>query len=139
MSSFYNNYAKNNLSIFYKHGHKEINKNISLSKEYFKEAIKQMNDPVSMYNLANIWLDEAEPDDDCQNSLEMLVRSASQRLLCLVLMLKHEPFNLDVVKNEFKKYGKEHEYFAQVFIRYLCQLKKVLMCQMNICINCIET
>ncbi|KAK8836029.1 hypothetical protein M9Y10_040229 [Tritrichomonas musculus] len=86
VSSFYNNFAKNNLGVIYKHGHKEINKNIPLSKEYFMGAIKQMNDPVSMYNLANIWLDEAEPDDDCQNSLEVLVRSTSQRLLCLVLM-----------------------------------------------------
>ncbi|KAK8835991.1 hypothetical protein M9Y10_040188 [Tritrichomonas musculus] len=129
VSSFYNNFAKNNLGVIIKNGCKDIKKNIALAKEYFNEAIKQKNDPLSMYNLSNILLDERNSDPNLKSPIELLVLSASQMfypsiiLLCHVLKSEHGSINIEIFKNEFKKYNHENEKIAE-FIYFRFELFK---------------
>ena len=54
-SSFNNEYAKNNFGVNIKNGfYDKIQPKIGLAIEYFEEAIRQKNDPVTMFNLSNI-------------------------------------------------------------------------------------
>ena len=70
-SSFNNQYAKNNLGIIFKKG---IERRLGLSIEYFKEAIRQKNDKVSMYNLAHLYLYEEQIKDSINQSIDLLIR-----------------------------------------------------------------
>ncbi|KAK8890607.1 hypothetical protein M9Y10_035387 [Tritrichomonas musculus] len=108
-SSFNNQYAKNNLGIIFKKGYKdEVAKNLGLSIEYFKEAIRQKNDEVSMYNLAHLYFYEDPIKDSIDKSIELLIRSlengfhSSKKLLCLVLIKKCN-FDLYTIKEEIER------------------------------------
>lgn len=110
VSSFYNNYAKNNLGIIYKRGFNEVEPNIYNSQIYFTEAIKEKDDLLSKYNLANILIDINKGYDE---SIKLLISSAefepSAILLSLVLIRKYGNVDLSMLKKEFKKYNKENE------------------------------
>ncbi|KAK8871531.1 hypothetical protein M9Y10_007261 [Tritrichomonas musculus] len=112
-SSFNNQYAKNNLGILFKNGYKdEVVKNLGLSIEYFKEAICQKDDKVSMYNLAHLYFYEDPIKDSIDKSIELLIHSIekgfqqSKVLLCLALLKKHN-FHLDMIKAEIEPISKE--------------------------------
>ncbi|KAK8871370.1 hypothetical protein M9Y10_007093 [Tritrichomonas musculus] len=111
-SSFNNQYAKNNLGILFKNGYKdEVVKKVGLSIEYFKEAIRQKDDEVSMYNLAHLYFYEDPIKDSIDKSIELLIHSIekgfqqSKELLCLALLKKHN-FNLDMIKEEIDRISK---------------------------------
>ncbi|KAK8842949.1 hypothetical protein M9Y10_025815 [Tritrichomonas musculus] len=111
-SSFNNQYAKNNLGILFKNGYKdEVVKKVGLSIEYFKEAIRQKDDEVSMYNLAHLYFYEDPIKDSIDKSIELLIHSIekgfqqSKELLCLALLKKHN-FNLDMIKEEIERISK---------------------------------
>ncbi|KAK8898369.1 hypothetical protein M9Y10_000654 [Tritrichomonas musculus] len=56
-SSMDDNRAKNNLGVIFKNGfYDEISPNPGLAIEYFKEAIRQKNDILSMFNLSTIYM-----------------------------------------------------------------------------------
>ncbi|KAK8850242.1 hypothetical protein M9Y10_018367 [Tritrichomonas musculus] len=100
-SSFNNQYAKNNLGIIFKNGFEnQIKRNLGLAIEYFKEAIRQKNDKIAMYNLAHLYLYENIRDDGIDESIQLLINSALQTfshsifLLCLALIKK---FNGDMI------------------------------------------
>ncbi|KAK8888425.1 hypothetical protein M9Y10_039495 [Tritrichomonas musculus] len=108
-SSFNNQYAKNNLGIIFKKGYKdEVAKNLGLSIEYFKEAIRQKNDKISMYNLAHLYFYEDPIKDSIDKSIELLMRSLengfqpSKKLLCIALIKKCN-FDLYAIKEEIER------------------------------------
>ena len=78
-----------------------------LAKEYFQEAINQMHDKLSMFNLSNVLLDESELNYN--DSISLLIRSAVQgfipsaKLLCLLLIKKYKSPTLENIKDEFTK------------------------------------
>ena len=84
------NYSKNNLGIIYKYNDYKNKFPI----EYFKEAIHDKNDIVSMYNLGHIYLFGEKANFDLDKSIELLIRSSnsgfkhSKILLCLALIKK---------------------------------------------------
>ncbi|KAK8843769.1 hypothetical protein M9Y10_024839 [Tritrichomonas musculus] len=95
-SSFNNKYSKNNLGIIYKNGFgDEIKPNLGLANEYFKEAIKQKNDKIAMYNLAHMYLynDHIKEEFD---TIDLLIQSLSDDfvdsliLLCIALFKTYE-------------------------------------------------
>ncbi|KAK8834492.1 hypothetical protein M9Y10_027676 [Tritrichomonas musculus] len=105
-SSFNHNYSKNNLGIIYKHGFGDVvSLKIGLSIEYFKEAISQRNDKVSMYNLAHLYFYDDTIKDNLNRSIDLLMKSAkldffpAKFLLCLSLIKKHK-FNINNVREE---------------------------------------
>lgn len=113
VSSFYNNFAKNNLGILYKHGFNDkIPKIINSSIEYFEEAIRQKKDKVSMYNLAHLYLYEEPNKENIEQSIDLLIRSIkigflpSKNLLCLAL-IKKCGLNIEYIKETINKYGEE--------------------------------
>ena len=74
-SSLNDNYAKNNLGVIYKNGfYDEIRPKLGWSIEYFKEAIRQKNDKVSMYNLSNIYMYDDRINNDINKSIELLFK-----------------------------------------------------------------
>ena len=100
-SSFSNIYAKNNLGIIYKHGFgNEVQKSTEISFIYFNEAIK-LNDRISMYNLAHLYIYENLMDEKIDDIIDLLIRSLklnfspSLGLLCLALSKKYKN---DIVK-----------------------------------------
>ena len=102
-SSLNHNYSKNNLGIIYKHGFdNKIQKRIGLAIEYFKEAIKQKNDIVSMYNLAHLYLYEDPIEGFIDKSIELLIKSLKRGfsqsiyILCLALIKKVEDNLLNI-------------------------------------------
>ncbi|KAK8881199.1 hypothetical protein M9Y10_003931 [Tritrichomonas musculus] len=114
-SSFNNPYAKNNLGILFKNGYKdEIAVNLGLSIEYFKEAIRQENDEVSMYNLAHLYFYEDPIKDSIDKSIELLINSIksgfqqSEELLCIALIKKHN-FDVDIIITEIDDIIQESE------------------------------
>ena len=113
-SSFNCQYAKNNLGILYEFGFgNEIPKKTGLAIEYFNEAIKQKNDPIAMFNLAQFYLfKDNTNNNNLDKSIELLIKSSiqgfknSKYLLSFVLLSK---YNNDIVKlkNEIIKYTNE--------------------------------
>ena len=102
-SSFNDNYAKNNLGILYKNGFfDEIPKQLGDAEIYFNEAIVQKNDPVSMYNLAHMYLYEKSFDCFIDKSIRLLLNSIilcfypSLDLLCIALVKKHGNNIIDI-------------------------------------------
>ena len=63
VSCIYNQFAKNNLEIFYKKGFGVAEQNYLLSAEYFREAVKLKQDALSKFNLANLMIDEAKKNN----------------------------------------------------------------------------
>ncbi|KAK8890635.1 hypothetical protein M9Y10_035416 [Tritrichomonas musculus] len=108
-SCFNNQYAKNNLAIIYKKGQGLKNTNIFQAKEYLKEAISQKNDPVAMFNLAHIYFFEKEENYNLNESIELLIKSSTQKiiysieLLCLETIKKYKSTTISDIKNDFKK------------------------------------
>ena len=109
-SSFNSQYAKNNLGILYKHGI-GVEANLESAQIYFNEAIKQKDDPISMYNLAHIYLYEEDSIEFIDKSIELLKKSSNKRfsysteLLYIALCKKYEK-NIDAIKNEYSKFLK---------------------------------
>ncbi|KAK8891597.1 hypothetical protein M9Y10_028810 [Tritrichomonas musculus] len=95
-SSFNIQYAKNNLGIIYKKGFEDkIKPRLGLSIEYFKEATKQKNDKVAMYNLGHLYLYEEPIKDSINQSIDLLIQSLNEgflpslELLCISLIKKY--------------------------------------------------
>ncbi|KAK8882887.1 hypothetical protein M9Y10_045531 [Tritrichomonas musculus] len=131
-SCFYNQYAKNNLGVIYKNGFDRIEKNIPLAKEYFNEAIKQKHDAISMYNLANILIEEEDFKTEKTESIKLLIDSASQgfgpstKLLCFVFIQKFSQIDFEIINNELQKYGNKSNKFV-TYILQNCQKIQLLM------------
>ena len=109
-SSFNDQYAKNNLAIIYKNGYKdEIQANIENAIVYLKEAIRQKNDILSMYNLANIYLYDKDHEKNIDEAIELLFNSSDQFyhsyiLLCLALVKKFG-FKIDEIEKHVAELG----------------------------------
>ncbi|KAK8871415.1 hypothetical protein M9Y10_007141 [Tritrichomonas musculus] len=114
-SCFNNQYAKNNLGVIYKNGISGINKNLSLAKEYFKEAVAQKNDAVSMFNLSNLLLNEEQETKDYKKVIELLIGSSRQglmislQLLAFILIEKHKSIYYNTIINELNAYGQQSD------------------------------
>lgn len=124
-------YAKNNFGVIFQHGFNTIEKNIVLSKEYFTESIKECNNAVSMYNLANVLLDEVEEDElneKFNESIDLLIKSslcnffAANALICLIFMKKYNTNNLEIIKKEILQNIKIIWY--SFFCHYMQQYQK---------------
>ena len=114
-SSFNNQYAKNNLGIIYKN---YIEKKYDYTV-YFEEAIRQKNDPVSMYNLSHSYIYEYQDEKLINKSIELLIKSSnigfipSIELLCLIILkkLNNEQKNenrniyIENIEQELSKFG----------------------------------
>ncbi|KAK8892308.1 hypothetical protein M9Y10_029533 [Tritrichomonas musculus] len=121
-SSFNNQYAKNNLGIIYKNGCDEIQQNSGKAIEYFREAIHQKNDILSMYNLAHLYIYDEEIKLDFSRTVGLLIKSAnnfhhSMVLLCL-LLIKHCGFDIEIIKQKIN----EHINHNNDFTAKLCQM-----------------
>ncbi|KAK8835284.1 hypothetical protein M9Y10_016223 [Tritrichomonas musculus] len=128
-SSFNNQYAKNNFGIIYKKGFEDkIEPRLGLSIEYFKEAIKQKNDKVSMYNLGHLYLYLEPIKDSINQSIDLLIRSLNEgflpslELLCISLIKKYDN-DIDSIKqkldeqiNNFDKYKTKIYEIIEIFI-----------------------
>ncbi|KAK8881040.1 hypothetical protein M9Y10_003767 [Tritrichomonas musculus] len=94
-SSFNDQYAKNNLAIIRKNGYgDEIQSNTANAIVYLEEAIRQKNDILSMYNLANIYMYDESYENKIDEAIELLFNSFDQFLhsrilLCLALIKKY--------------------------------------------------
>ncbi|KAK8872100.1 hypothetical protein M9Y10_007859 [Tritrichomonas musculus] len=102
-SSFNNQYAKNNLGIVYK----ELNQ-INRSLSYFNEVIEQSNDPLAIYNLANIYFYERCVNDYLNKSIELLVspelkKSTAPLFLLALAVISKVGYNIDDIRNEIDK------------------------------------
>lgn len=103
-SSFNIQYAKNNLGIIYKNGFgNEIEANTQNAIIFFEEAIKNNDDSISKFNLANIYLYD---ENDIDKSINLLIDSCNECfhsfiLLSLALVKKHD-FNLEAIQQEEK-------------------------------------
>lgn len=83
-SSFDNSCAKNYLGIIYKNGDGD-EKNVYYAKTYFKEAIKQKEDPYSMYNLARIYYFGIETKRKISKAILLLEKASKKQLSIAVL------------------------------------------------------
>ena len=107
-SSFNNQYAKNNLGIIYKHGI-GVESNLANAKIYFEESIKEKSDPISMYNLAHIYIYEECDNESFDKSIELLKESSSKgfsystELLYIALFHKYGN-NINEIGKEIIKY-----------------------------------
>ncbi|KAK8834388.1 hypothetical protein M9Y10_019120 [Tritrichomonas musculus] len=128
-SSFNNQFAKNNLGIIYKKGFEDkIKPRLGLSIEYFKEAIKQKNNAISMYNLGHLYLYENPIKDSINQSIDLLIRSLNEgfppsfELLCISLFKKYDndidsiKQKLDEQTNNFDKYKTKIYEIIEIFI-----------------------
>lgn len=108
-SSFNNEFSKNNLGIIYKHGNENegIPKNIGLSIEYFKDAIRKKDDMVSKYNLAHLYFYEGLINENIDKVIELLQESFMQGfdpsliLLCMAFIKKYG-YNVIVMVSKTK-------------------------------------
>ena len=100
LSSYNNQYVKNNLGIIYYHGI-DIQKNKIYAVIYLKEAVDQKEDPISMYNLANIFLNDKEFKKDVDESISLLI------------VKKVKVISLNVIKKELDRYGINKKEFAK--------------------------
>ncbi|KAK8870179.1 hypothetical protein M9Y10_008056 [Tritrichomonas musculus] len=116
-SSFNNQFAKNNLGVIYK------NNNLSLAKEYFNEAIKQKNDVLSMFNLANILLNENE----INKSIDLLYKSSEKDFLpsqmLLIYILIGKLINIDSIQKEVSKFKCEEKIEAAKIMKWYEKIK----------------
>ncbi|KAK8891607.1 3-phosphoinositide dependent protein kinase-1 [Tritrichomonas musculus] len=136
VSSFNNQYAKNNLGVIYKTGIGKIGKNISYAKEYLHEAIKQKDDFVSMFNLATILLEEeeseSEPNEDLEykKPIKLLAESSDHLflpsfiLLSLVLINKYESINHKIIRKELNEHMKNHPELIPMIFKFCKKIPK---------------
>ena len=89
-----------------------LEKDISKSIDYFKDAIKQKNDPVAMFNLAHTYFFEDEVKQSLLKSIKLLIGSVKEDiphsfdLLCLVVANKFAPLNEKEIEKEFEDIDK---------------------------------
>ena len=103
-------YSKNNLGIIYKHFQYKKS-----PVEYFEEAIRKGNDPVSMYNLGHIYFYGEKVIANLEKSIDLLIRSSlrdfhpSTALLSLVLIKKitGKKLNREKIQEEIGKNGQK--------------------------------
>ena len=131
-SNNYNSHAKNNLGFIYKHGFEGIGKKLILAKEYFEEAIRYENNSVSMYNLANLLIDENENDHEYSKPIKLLIDSASQyyypsiEFLILLLFKKYEMFDLEILQIELKINNKQSKKLEMtIYEKFLSLFQKI--------------
>lgn len=92
------NQYENNLGVINKTG-KGVEKDISKSIEYFKDAVNQNNDPIAMFNLAHIYFYDEVYKKYLSKSLKLLIKASIKdipglfELLYLVSANKFEPLN----------------------------------------------
>ncbi|KAK8895708.1 hypothetical protein M9Y10_013592 [Tritrichomonas musculus] len=110
-SSFNYQYAKNNLGIIYKNN----NENKYDYTVYFEEAIRQKNDPVSMYNLSHAYIYEYQDEKLINKSIELLIKSSnlgfkpSEALLILIILKRffskqtNEKYQINNIRQELSK------------------------------------
>lgn len=96
--------SKNNLAIIYKNGI-DIKKDICCAAVLLKESV-QMNNYVSMYNLAHLYFYE-ETENSYDNIIDLLVNSMnefddSSKLLAIVLIKKYKNITFEIIENEIK-------------------------------------
>lgn len=102
--------AKNNLGVIYKEGYGNVEKNISLAKEYFKEGIQNGDDFCSIYNYVNLLLDEDESIDNIVESINMLSmmsdehHAISESFSNILLVVYH-----DTIKDSYEKINIRNE------------------------------
>lgn len=78
----------------------EIPKKLSDAEIYFNEAIVQKNDPVSMYNLAHMYLYKKSSNNFIDKSIRLLLDSIIQcfypllDLLCIALVVMKYSINV---------------------------------------------
>ena len=118
-SSFNIQYAKNNLGVIFRNVFNDkIDTNIYESIEYFKEAINQKKDILSMYNLSLIYLyDQINIDQSIELLCESLKRGFQQsiELLCVAL-IKKCGLEIDKIKTEIKRFINESNYLFSYII-----------------------
>lgn len=102
--------AKNNLAMIYL---KEIGieknelKNKQYAIELLKEAIK-LNDPISMYNLAHIYFnDQNKNDENIEIIIDLLIKSSryfdnSIELLAIIIINFSKNITFEMIKNKIK-------------------------------------
>ena len=120
-SSFNNQYAKNNLGIIYRYGYDNVEGKTGNAIEYFKEAIRQKEDYLSMYNLAHIHIYDEKIQGDINKAIDLLIRSSSKfihsTVLLSLVLVKIFSFNIDVIKREIRKiHG-----FTDILIYQICR------------------
>ena len=107
VSSFNNQYTKNNLGIIYKHGYDEIKGQSGRAIIYFEEAIRQKNDYLSMYNLAHIYIYDKLIKGDINKAIELLVRSSKEffhsTVLLSIALIKRFNFSIETIKQQISQ------------------------------------
>ena len=94
------NYAKINLGVILKNGFDCIEKNVIKAKEFFKEN----DDPVSLYNLANLILNENE--DNIKEPINFLNKSFSlgflpSIVLIYLLLIRHfQTHDFEIIRSK---------------------------------------
>ena len=111
-----NKHAKNNLGFIYLIGD-GCQKDIYKSIEYFEEAIKIGNDPLSTYNLAMIYF--FGENKDLNRSIFLLIQifntfQQSHYLLILILIKKIGFVTLDSINDEIQKYDKNYKEISKI-------------------------
>ena len=105
-SSFNDQYAKNNLGIIYRYGYDNVEGKTGNAIEYFKEAIRQKEDYLSMYNLAHIHIYDEKIQGDLDKAIGLLIRSSSKfipsTILLSLVLVKKFCFNIDTINREIK-------------------------------------
>ena len=126
-SSFNNCYAKNNLGVIYK-SNMQI-KNISFSKEYFMESIKQKDFILSMFNLVNIYLDEGEIEKSINLLIKLSIKEfiTSQLMLCYLLTKNQNDINLKTISGEIQKYDSKLTEFASKILDWYKNIQPYLL------------
>ena len=102
-SSFNNQYAKNNLGFIYRKKN-----NLSYSIELFKEAIRQNNDVLASYNLANIYFYTEIIQDQINKSIDLLIFPSKcnfypAQLLLSIILIKKVGYDIEEIKKEINK------------------------------------
>ncbi|KAK8846335.1 hypothetical protein M9Y10_020344 [Tritrichomonas musculus] len=112
-SSLNDEHAKNNLGVIYKKGFEsEITAKTGNAIPFFEEAIRQKNDILSMYNLANIYIYDENVKNGIDKAIELLIDSSSKFifshiLLCIALVKKFG-FKLDKIEEHIQNIKKEN-------------------------------
>ena len=107
LSSFYNQFAKNNLGIIYKRGIGVV-QNIKYAKVLFKEAIKFKNDETLMYNLVHLYFFQQRDRFNFKKCLDLLLKSSkmldsySFHLICLIFVDKYKIVTLELIENDLE-------------------------------------
>ena len=121
---------------------------------YFDEAIRRMNDKLSLYNLAHIYIYEESNNQRIDEAIEYLIKSSLQKfspandLLCIALIKKYG-FNLTKIQKELQKlknfkndkfvkmilqkdfYEKQYQYYKSIDFLYDFKLEAIQSKDLN--------